>query len=40
MVFILDFEYLTLDPVELYSPTKLIQIIFILMGIGLVLKKL
>jgi hypothetical protein len=38
MVLILDSEYLTLDLVELYSPTKLIQIIYILMGSGLVLK--
>jgi hypothetical protein len=34
-VLILDFEYLTLDPVELYSPTKIIQIIYILMGVNI-----
>jgi hypothetical protein len=38
MVLILDYEYLTLDPIEIYSPTKLIQIIYILMGIGFVHK--
>jgi hypothetical protein len=39
-VLILDFEYLTLDPVELYSPTKIIQIIYIPMGTRLFLEEL
>jgi hypothetical protein len=39
-VLILDFEYITLDPVELYSPTKIIQIIYILMGTRLFLEEL
>jgi hypothetical protein len=39
-VLILDFEYLTLDPVEIYSPTKIIQIIYILMGTRLFLEEL
>jgi hypothetical protein len=37
-VLILDFEYLTLDSIDLYSPTKIIQIIYILMGTRLVLE--
>jgi hypothetical protein len=39
MVLILDSEYFTLDPVEIYSPTKLIQIIYMLMGTRLVFKE-
>jgi hypothetical protein len=38
MVFILHSEYLTLDPIAIYLPTRIIQIIYTMMGIGILIK--
>jgi hypothetical protein len=38
MVLILHSEYLTLDPIAIYLPTKIIQIIYTMMGTGILIK--